>query len=57
MNDRANTAKASQSYRFKALETYHKIQALIESTDSIPKVLGLEPKTETFLNTIVAIIK
>jgi len=57
MNDRANTTKASQVYRFKALETYSKIQALIESTDSIPKALGLEPKTETFLNTIVGTYK
>ena len=57
MNDRGNTARASQSYRFKALETYSKIQALIESTDSIPKALGLEPKTETFLNTIVGTYK
>ncbi len=57
MNDRANTTSASQSYRFKALETYSKIQALIESTDSIPKALGLETKTETFLNTIVGTYK
>ncbi|MEH6770951.1 hypothetical protein [Maribacter arcticus] len=57
MNDRANITRASQSYRFKALETYGKIQALIKGTDSIPKELGLEPKTETLLNTIVGTYK
>tara|TARA_R110002051_G_scaffold325419_1_gene427703 strand:- start:288 stop:692 length:405 start_codon:yes stop_codon:yes gene_type:complete len=53
MNDRGNITKSSQSFRFKAIETYSKIQTLIESTDSIPIALGVEPKTETFLNTIV----
>ncbi len=57
MQDRANTCKASQIYRFKALETYIKIQELIESTDSIPKTLGLEPKTDTFFNSVVGTYK
>ena len=57
MNDRANITRASQSYRFMALETYGKIQTLIESTNPMPKALGLEPKTETFLNTIVGTYK
>ncbi len=57
MNDRGNTVKISQRFRFKALEAYSKIQELIESTDSIPKTLDLEPKTQTILNTIVGTYK
>lgn len=57
MNDRANITRAGQSYRFKALETYSKIQTLIESTDPMPKALDLEPKTQTFLNSIVGTYK
>ncbi len=57
MNDRANVFSKSQQYRYNALETYLKIQELIESTDSIPKTLGLEPKTETFFNSLVCTYK
>ena len=57
MNARRNIFRISQEYRYKALETYIKIQELIESTDSIPLTLGLKPKTETFLNTIVGTYK
>jgi len=57
MMDRGSTALFSQRFRFKALETYGKIQELIESTDSIPKTLDLEPMTQTTLNTIVGTYK
>ena len=57
MMDTGNTAQTSQIFRFKALETYGKIQELIESTDSIPKTLDLEPMTQTTLNTIVGTYK
>ena len=57
MNDRGNITKSSQSFRFKALETYSKIQALIESTNPIPAVLGLEPKNEIFIESIVGTYK
>ena len=57
MNDRGNIALHSQIFRFKALETYGKIQELIESTDSIPETFDLEPMTQTTLNTIVGTYK
>lgn len=53
MNDRANTFGQSQRYSSSAIETYHKIKDLTESTDSIPKVLALEPEDTTFLNSMV----
>lgn len=57
MLDRSNIVRFGQIYRFKAIETYSKIQALIESTNPIPAVLGLEPKNEIFIESIVGTYK
>lgn len=55
--DRGNIVRFGQIYRFKAIESYNKIQNLIQSTDSISKILGLEPKNEIFMNSIVGTYK
>jgi hypothetical protein len=53
MNDRSNTFSLSQRYSLRAIETYHKIIELTSSTDSIPRVLALEPENSSFLNNMI----
>jgi hypothetical protein len=57
MEDREGIVRASQDYQFKALETYAKIQELIESTDSIPNILVVAQKTENLRKSVVGTYK
>jgi len=57
MNDREYIVAASQSYQYKALETYNKIQKLIENTDSIPNIMDVEQKTRNLIKSLVGTYK
>jgi hypothetical protein len=57
MEDREGIVVASQHYQYKALETYIKIQELIESTDSIPKVMDIVQKTKNLIKSVVGTYK
>ena len=57
MEDREGIVQASQDYQFKALETYIKIQELMESTDSIPSIMDVVQKTENLRKSVVGTYK
>jgi len=57
MEDREVIVRASQDYQYKALETYNKIQELIESTDSIPNIINVGQQTENLRKSVVGTYK